>query len=468
VFIFKLSKTSSHIGSLVVAWYPGLTTPAPSLEDSGYVHRNIIDISKGNEFAFEVPYTAITPYTATSSPTGLLVMYVNTALTGPSTVSSTIDIQVEVKGGPQFELAWFGPTAVTPFIPYFPPALEKPRPSRLFPERKNAGHAQMEDETCKINTQEPLGGSSIGPETIMPAQLCIGEKVETIRSLLQRFTRPQLPAGLVYPIAVRPEIPGVVSEVATQDDWVFPPFWGDYWSLLATMYRFHRGGMRWAFGYESSGAVQMVGSLNLALSAAALTTITSATETQRGEQYQQLNNDFNMLVEGPQYGATPMFLLRPAFSHVDYATANLSAPLTGYSASTQYQAITKTGTDLVPLCHRAIAEDTQLGGFLGVLPFVTATPAIPALAPLGKLLRDTQAQPMSPQRLPNDAVQTFESSAMAPRPRPAEPQAPTSGSMGRTPKNPISGQEYAAQQRPTETSPPTPQGMVQQTYNWKH
>jgi hypothetical protein len=233
------------------------------------------------------------------------------------------------------------------------------------------------------------------------------------------------------------------------------------------MYRFHRGGMRFAFGATDAGANQLVSSLNATSADTVISSITSSTMTQRGEQFQQINNDFNMLVEGPQYGSTPMFLLRPAFSSISYADANDSSPLDMYAQATQYQVMSKTNTTTTPLLHRAIAEDTQLGGFMGVLPYITGTPVIPALAPLGKMNIDTQAIPMSPQRLPNDAVQTFESSSMAPRPRPADPQAPTSGSMGRTPKNPISGHEYAAQQRPPETSSPIPKGTPQPAFNWK-
>jgi hypothetical protein len=461
-FIFKLSKTQIHIGSLCLGWFPGATNPG-SLEDCRYVHNALIDVSKGNEFTFDVPFSSFFPWMDTGASTGQLCLFINTALTGPSTVSSTVDIQVEVCGGPDFKLGWFGPTAVTPFIPFYGDVEKQPRIKKGMVQ---VGHAQM-DAGCKINAPEAIGNSSVGPEdNLSPEQLCIGEEVASIRSLLQRFTRPQFPTQ-DYPITVRPQVAGIVSENEDQDNWVFPPLWGDYWSLLSTMYTFHRGGMRLALGTTDGGAAaKLIASLNQTTGTTVIGNANNAITTQRGESYQQLNAQFNMLVETPQYSRSVMSVLRPAFSSVSYSDANTTSSLNDiYSQETQVQAYAENNTSLQVLLHRAIAEDCQLGGFVGVLPFVTATPVIPAIPPLGDMR--PQAFAMGPQDLRTAALPPRPSEKEA-RARPREGYVPqTSDSMARinTQKSPITDQEYAALERQNVSSPHPQKGSGKQTYD---
>jgi hypothetical protein len=461
-FIFKLSKTQIHIGSLCLAWFPGATVPG-SLEDARYVHNAIIDVSKGNEFTFDVPFSSMFPWMDTGASTGQLCLFINTALTGPSTVASTVDIQVEVCGGPDFKLGWFGPTAVTPFIPFYGDIERRPRIKKGMVQ---IGHAQM-DAGCKINAPESIGNSGSDPEdTMFPEQLCLGEEISSIRSLLQRFTRPQFPAQ-DYPITVRPQVAGIVSENEAQDDWVFPPLWGDYWSLLSTMYTFHRGGIRLALGTtDGGGSNKVIASLNQTTGTTVIGSANNAIETQRGESYQQFNAQFNMLVETPQYSRSVMSVLRPAFSSVSYSDANTTSSLNDiYSQETQVQAYVEGVTNLQVLLHRAIPDDCQLGGFVGVLPFVTATPAIPAIPPLGDMR--PQAFAMGPQDLRTVALPPRPSEKEA-RARPREVHVSlTSDSMARInqQKSPITDQEHAALERQNVSSPHPQKGSGKQTYD---
>jgi len=57
----KFAKTEYHNAKIVVAFFPGVTSVA-DLTSTQWVHREILDLSLGNEWSFEFPYTHQVPY----------------------------------------------------------------------------------------------------------------------------------------------------------------------------------------------------------------------------------------------------------------------------------------------------------------------------------------------------------------------------------------------------------------------
>jgi len=174
-FIFKIVKTEFHSGRLLVAFSPanpilqyGMTTP--NINDTTFLHRHIIDIRNGNEFSLTVPWACVNQYLSTSplqveSATGGLYVYVLNPLVAPASVSSSVNILIEVAAAEDFELA------VPRTITERPVALISPQSGR-----KNV---------CEI-TSATIGDMQ-EYMSIDPARLAIGERVMSFKSLLKRF-----------------------------------------------------------------------------------------------------------------------------------------------------------------------------------------------------------------------------------------------------------------------------------------
>merc|ERR1712137_1362345 len=115
-FKFKFAKTPYHSGRLAVSFLPANintllgadTTPFDvTLQDSAFLHREILDLREAFEFEFTVPYTANIPYLNVKQPMGRLVIHVLNPLIGTEIVSDDIDFAVEVSGAEDLE--FFGP-----------------------------------------------------------------------------------------------------------------------------------------------------------------------------------------------------------------------------------------------------------------------------------------------------------------------------------------------------------------------
>lgn len=111
----KLVKTEFHSGRLAMSFYPfdyltlGAAPGVPSLAQSEYLHREIIDIRNGNEFTFVIPYTSILPYRPTfgnDAPYGTIFFHVLNPLIAPATVSSTVTLLFEISAAEDMEFAY--------------------------------------------------------------------------------------------------------------------------------------------------------------------------------------------------------------------------------------------------------------------------------------------------------------------------------------------------------------------------
>lgn len=118
-FRFTFAKTKLHAGRVIVYFtptttngqvlIPGTTVAFKSPDVTGGPHpfgySAIFDLKDTNVFTFKVPYIADTPYKDIWGVTGCLNMYVMDPLIASSTISTTVDLLVEVRCSPDFELS---------------------------------------------------------------------------------------------------------------------------------------------------------------------------------------------------------------------------------------------------------------------------------------------------------------------------------------------------------------------------
>lgn len=245
VITLKVIKTTFHSGRLLIVYNP--SSSLPSVTDSAYCFREIIDIRDTSEFRFVIPYVATTQYRPSNTMSGLEVtdgigvfgVYVLNELVGPDTVSSAVDILLEVAAGPDYEVMF-------------------PRPHGMAPIITSGWQAQMADVApSKISAQSEssrpdrnqevvaVGSSSIVPPAIEPALYCVGERVNSILQLMKRYTIwVNLAATTTTRFAIdfRPFTSGycyTANPVALITD---PT--GDYYSMFAPCFAYGRGSVR--------------------------------------------------------------------------------------------------------------------------------------------------------------------------------------------------------------------------------
>lgn len=113
----RIVKTGFHTGTLAVGFVPGKNATTPSYSDSAYVYRQIIDIQDGSDFVFNCPYMIPQDFLETNKVIGNFFIYVVNPLIAPATVSSSVDIMFEVRGGPDLQYTKPISCAMTPFVP---------------------------------------------------------------------------------------------------------------------------------------------------------------------------------------------------------------------------------------------------------------------------------------------------------------------------------------------------------------
>lgn len=228
VFNFKFVKTDFHSGRLMVVFNPvanlsTITTADVTNAKSNYCYREIIDIREKNEFQFIVPYVSVFPWHYMSwGSLGTLQVSVLDPLICPATVSTTVPILIEVCGGPDFELAVPMHTDMTlvPTMVYTP---------------------QMGDPNVIVDGV--IGGANIGNDDLFPTQSCIGEKINSLRTLAKRYSRVGVSTvdkgwrqfrPFAYEVAVNSAV----------DTYTPPSATPDMLTHLSMPYLFSRGGVR--------------------------------------------------------------------------------------------------------------------------------------------------------------------------------------------------------------------------------
>jgi hypothetical protein len=292
VLTFKLVKTDTHVGRLLVVFYPGLTAAPVSADDSDFCHRAIIDLDAGNEFTFTIPYCDEGPYLFSTGSYGCVCVYAFTGLRHSDLVAPSITILTEVSGAPGFEFALptfdgYLPAYYTLSSPLTksnasPLALKKdkePMHGQSHPlaeeeepiirrpieiqalgtiqdldsdEEEKGFVGQMltsskvptttDANVCATETTT-LGGAQAGSASLCAARLCIGERLTSVRQLVLRFTGATFLTGA--PFRFRPFTIGLVKYDSGTGTVKAPPLTGDWWGFWASCYAYNRGSVRY-------------------------------------------------------------------------------------------------------------------------------------------------------------------------------------------------------------------------------
>lgn len=169
VLRLKFVKTDFHSGRLLIAYAPfaknaGTAVSGLTATQAQYVHRQIVDIRQVNEIDIKVPFIATVPWLPTDVATGDLRIYVLDPLKCPSTVIQSVPIIMEWAGDDDLEFAIPDEqNSVTPVIPAFP-------------------------QMGEFAPTQSVGGASNLKSAILQHSSCIGEKVQSLRSIIKRIT----------------------------------------------------------------------------------------------------------------------------------------------------------------------------------------------------------------------------------------------------------------------------------------
>lgn len=262
IYTFKIVKTGFHAGRLRVFFVPyeqafNLVVGSAPVNEIEKNYQVVVDIEENDTFSFKVPYVATKPWFPTTvlgqgasairSTTGFVVVTILNELRAVSTVSSSIEILVEISGGE--DLTFACPRAPS-YVPGNISAIEEEMDNNII--RKH--EAQVYGTGVEIPRNEaqmlydPNSISALDP-TInwSPESHCVGEKIASARQLIKRnnyvgsivenrtndnnqtTTSTNNSLGVINPFGL--QINTSVTNV-------------DYISYFAYIYAFFRGGIR--------------------------------------------------------------------------------------------------------------------------------------------------------------------------------------------------------------------------------
>lgn len=197
IYTFKLVKTGFHAGRLRVFFVPyesdaNLVVGSAPVNEIEKNYQVVVDIEESDTFSFKVPYVATKPWFNTTAlgtvsesiptTTGYIVVTVLNELRAVSTVSSSINVLVEISGGDDLTFA-------CPQAPLYLPGTPTPETSPRIIEHE----AQVFGTAVEVQRNEaqllydPDSITHIDPLTNWsPEAHCIGEKVVSARQLIKR------------------------------------------------------------------------------------------------------------------------------------------------------------------------------------------------------------------------------------------------------------------------------------------
>lgn len=192
------AKTAFHSGRLRITFHPSVYDPSTA----GLVYENaynwILDLSVSSEIEFEVPYVSNVPWKQTlideaghlenwgkeKFSTGMITITVLTPLkvaNGAATSNVGINLWSSGTDDTAFAIPNFQANYVTS-MGFTPPTLEEPLEAQILNET-NKG---IEHNEQTINTADKMFDMP-SMDFTSAEQLCIGEKITSLRQLIKRF-----------------------------------------------------------------------------------------------------------------------------------------------------------------------------------------------------------------------------------------------------------------------------------------
>jgi hypothetical protein len=365
VFNFKFVKTDFHSGRLLVVFNPvaihsTVTTADVSNEKSNYCYREIIDIREKNEFQFIVPYVNVFPWQYMSwGSIGTLQVSVLDPLICPATVATTVPILIEVCGGPDFEVA-IPVAAVSTLVPTY---IYTP---------------QMGDPNVIVDGV--IGGASIGGDDLFPTESCVGEKINSLRTLAKRYSRVGSSGAEKGLRQFRP----FAYEIAYNSDadtYTPPSAIPDMLTHLSLPYLLSRGGVRLKTLVDGTSATAVRGVATLELLDGAMPTAVVSDYTIAAHTRHTVSNlapvqEFRTDLSGAIDMQVPMY-------HHTYArniSSEIVVPL-AISTFANYADCSHIIANIIYetnpagglASYRAAADDYNLGFFISILPYSDMT-----------------------------------------------------------------------------------------------
>lgn len=226
VLHFKFVKTQFHTGKLALAFDPSPSAAGTmTTSKMAYVHTDIIDISEKSEYHIRLPYSRLTPWIVSNGYFGTVYLVVLTPLNAPSSVSSSIQILMEISGGDNLEVACLRDFAQVPVLD-----------TTFVPQIKESDDMRGESGVTNI------GNASITRDPILAERFCIGEKITSLKQVLLRHARLYLgTTGNVKSLQIDPF--GLGGDIWDGTTYLAGPLSRDYMSCIAAGFVLIRGGV---------------------------------------------------------------------------------------------------------------------------------------------------------------------------------------------------------------------------------
>lgn len=411
-FTIKFAKTDFHSGRLLVAYGPGVkSTATPTIPDTNYLHRSIVDVREGNEFTFVFPYSSTLTWLE-SIPQGSghqgfygrMWIKVLNPLVCPDTVSPNISFAVEVsmdedaqfcvpmpfsgkaasiqqsdfasQCGSIFNLKklLFGKLNVTN-MPYSPDCFVS-----------QAGDLKDTTPACAIAPIDTTVGASVRKTIDYAAnKFCIGETIDSLLHLTKLsatitcFGTGWTNAATTSWLEIAPFTIGGrgVYSTATNDQ---SSMAGDWISILSPLYAYSRGGVRFHFTPPQNNTATTLtaylapntGNIFAASNnpVAAVFGHNPYNENNGLVAVSNLTTDGNLSVEIPQYHVLHSRLNRITIS--DYTGAGPSEPMDLYSPNFELM-VQSSATNIKHTIRRQAGDDFALGFFVGIPTYVVGS-----------------------------------------------------------------------------------------------
>lgn len=357
VFRFKIVKTGFHSGRLMAVFIPGdtrFTGAAYSSDLSSYAYRDILDIREANEFTLEVPFISVLNYLPQQNSFGRFVLYVLDPLKAPATVSSSVQIIVEVWGGKDLEFAGPFTCEYTPYAPTVP---------------------QSNYDPCNIQSSV-IGGAEVKVSDVY-ARMTRGERILSLRSVLKSscvlFNKVASPENSVAGFSFN----AFVSHVAystTSGVVTYPRTQTDFYSMIGSLFTMFRGSIQFHTEMPVDVKTKTV-LLRLSpdqLSAADpynITTTNTNTPLLRGAiSFENTDKPGSLSISIPYMANTHSCPLADTYyygSVISPGDTNNHMP----SAIAVTRLLSGSTVDK-PNVYRMIGDDFQFGGFISVPPMV--------------------------------------------------------------------------------------------------
>jgi hypothetical protein len=348
VFTIKVVKTEFHMGRLELVFNPGIAS-AISTSAKTYMSRVILDLKESDTFVVKIPYTSLTPFMNSNEYYGVAQLNVNTPLSAPGTVTSSLDILVEVSAE---NVAFAQPVPVS-----FSPVNGD---DTGFTPQSGLGDAEVAPRE-KILIMPGLKSST---RAIHDLRFTNPEACMSIKQLLSRFCIPQddmTAFSTARTITFLPFTIGGYSQIGTTTVYQTGPFSGDLVSAFSSLFAIRRGSVRMFFnGKASDDSVVTMASID---STAPLNSITS-TATVSSAIFNRAPDDRNvsgagLYVNVPQYSKTHSFGCQTVFG-----SGTRSIDSGEPTVTVSYSNATAIGAGFT--WARMAGDDYQLGFFIGV------------------------------------------------------------------------------------------------------